>query len=486
MNTVFLAQGQELKSIPLNALPESAWKTIVGMMSGGDSADLLDLCERIPWLARAITLRCNALVGLPFALHEGDEGGTEVERAEWPFRLNLSRLLYQLYQDYIVYARAYCFIDKNLLGNIRQPGGELEPLRRWQPLTITPKYDNKLGLVQFIRRIEAQDLDPFTPDQIAYWFKPPLRTETGWGISDAQTALQAAGVLDSLSITLDKFWKNGAVNTTVVGWEGSEAQPTDEERLDNWFKNALTGIRNAFKVRVVGGKLSSVTLGYPMKDLASIELTGSKREDIATALGVPHSLLFSNAANYATAQQDSLNFYDHTINPDSTALEEVLNIKIFNALGYHFKFHPERLEIYQQLETSKAQNIGTLVDKGIWTIREGRVATNQPAEPAQGDPAYSTFTNEPRPVVRETVTPADGAPLIAAPPKSMGTDELSKWRRMAHKRFVEGSPAKALDFHSDTLLPSTIGAVRGALRHAKNTDDVARIFTHAAAFVSYP
>ena len=64
-------------------------------------------------------------------------------------------------------------------------------------------------------------------------------------------------------------------------------------------------------------------VGQPIRDLAMPELTDSKRQDIATAMGVPHSLVASGAANYwATAQADRLNLYDFTILPEATLVAE--------------------------------------------------------------------------------------------------------------------------------------------------------------------
>jgi len=88
---------------------------------------------------------------------------------------------------------------------------------------------------------------------------------------------------------------------------------------------------------------------------------------------VPHSLLFSSAANYATARQDDLHFYDKTILPQARRIESALNAQVFAPLGVRLRFAPERLELYQELEAQKADKLAALVNAGILTREEARV-----------------------------------------------------------------------------------------------------------------
>jgi hypothetical protein len=52
-----------------------------------------------------------------------------------------------------------------------------------------------------------------------------------------------------------------------------------------------------------------------MESLTNSELTTERRQSIATALGVPHSIVAADAANFATAQQDEINFLNNCIIP---------------------------------------------------------------------------------------------------------------------------------------------------------------------------
>jgi phage portal protein BeeE len=93
---------------------------------------------------------------------------------------------------------------------------------------------------------------------------------------------------------------------------------------------------------------------------------------VCAALGVPHSLISADAANYATSQQDSLNFYQQTVVPQALLIEEVLNDQIFADAGLRWQFHPEQLEVFQAAEMQKAQAVARLVGRPIMTVDEGR------------------------------------------------------------------------------------------------------------------
>ena len=51
------------------------------------------------------------------------------------------------------------------------------------------------------------------------------------------------------------------------------------------------------------GDIHPVRVGEGVGELSDSDLVKEKREDIATALGIPQTILFSQAANYATAKE---------------------------------------------------------------------------------------------------------------------------------------------------------------------------------------
>ena len=138
-------------------------------------------------------------------------------------------------------------------------------------------------------------------------------------------------MLYNMDVFGSMFFERGAINPTVVTIQGFDRlQEAEQQRVRSWFDRTMTGLRNAFSVLPLATETSIQQLGSGIGDLTVPDLTDAKRQDISTALGIPQSLLFSNASNYATARQDDLHFYDKTILPQARFISEKLNQQLFS------------------------------------------------------------------------------------------------------------------------------------------------------------
>jgi hypothetical protein len=97
-----------------------------------------------------------------------------------------------------------------------------------------------------------------------------------------------------------------------------------------------------------------VVVGEGLESLTNNDLTLERRQSIATALGVPHSIVAADAANYATAQQDEINFLTNCIIPESRLIQRTLNRQLFAPVGLRLEFQPERLSAMQEDEEQRA------------------------------------------------------------------------------------------------------------------------------------
>lgn len=476
MNTY---SGVNLKSIPLQNLPPEAFHVVVGDAAISDDS-IIARYETIPWLYRGVEARCNALSSVPFALHKGDEEGDEVDVKTLPFKLNLPELLNALYRDYILYAQWYLWKGTN-------PAQYVKELRRFIPTSITPKYDEMAGIKHFKRKLKEESIEIPVEDMI-WLMRPSSRHEMGAGVSDAKVALAAAGVIGNLDNYAAAYFKNGALNPTLISTSG-QVQEVDRANFKSWVKRIFgRGSKNAFAVEVVQGDFKTHQLGYSIKELMPKELNDTKREDIATALGVPQTLLFSNAANYATALQDDIHFYDKTIRPDGTRFEQVLNDMLFNPMGLHLVFHWELMEIYQQQKAAQAQSLVAFVAADVLDVDEVR-------EELGYKPREAKLTVEPTPPTEPPVTAQE--PSQDAPPdmvkahmhthdETPANADLTRWQTVAIKRLKEGKLAKALDFESTTIRPTLMASIKGALEAVNDATDIKHIFADAMEWVSYP
>lgn len=356
-----------VKSIPLSAFPPEAWTTLGGDGDNEDSS-IAALYERVVWLHRGVEVKVNALTGMPFSVHRKNEGGDEIELTTLPFAFNARKVLGEMYRWYILYGRTYGLAGRSVSRKILD-------FRALIPTSIKVVYDDEAGIIGYERHIKGKKVATYKPEDMVAVFKASGRKELGYGVSDAMTAANAAGGLSSIDIMTQTLFKNGAINPTLISM-GAGALPADRERMKAWFKRLFGGIKKAFSIEVIEGKPEVISLGHKLSDLETEKLTTTKREDIATALGVPQTILFSNAANYATARQDTLNLYEFSVKPDALLFEEAFNTVLFVPQGYYFKFHPERMEVYQQLEADKSSAVIELYNAGLMEYEEAREHMN--------------------------------------------------------------------------------------------------------------
>jgi HK97 family phage portal protein len=478
-----------VKSIPLHATtPEmwQSWRDGVGVVDDGDLAKLL---KRVPWLQRGIDARANAIANLPFAFAKGDDELSEGELPPLPFVVEFDHLLNVIEGWLTLYGAAYLFKGLNA---VRIP----KELRVMHPKTITPEFDKTVGLKGFKRRLPGSGEElTLSPDDLAYVWLPSRTAEVGPGDAPALAALSAAGLLRSADEFGTLYFENGVIAPTLVTVPAGTPD-AEKKRLETWAQRAVTGLKKAFNVVGIAAdvKVSSLGQQIPLGSLALPEMTDKKREDIATALGVPQSMLAANAANFATAQQDKLNFYDETIIPEARRIEAALNRQVFGPLGWTLKFKPERLEMYQRLEVEKADKLAGLYEKDIYTREEVREEMGKDAVPSVGkfksdtrtESAIAIAQSRPAPVFPPQPNQPPQLPPGQSAEQKAVADELVKWERKALKRIEEGKPEKAREFESDTLPWAVKVWVVAALEEARTAEDVKLAFVGVNAWEGYP
>lgn len=497
--SVFLSTGT--KSIPLQALPPEAWQTLTGQAPGTDS--ITERYKDVPYLHRAVNLRVHALADLPYSWHAGNEYGDEqVEMPIFTFMLDCEGLLRSIEMSLLLFGRAYVVMERNRAGFIKL-------LRVVHPGSMKANYGTNHEVISWERQISGNTIVLRAEDVIAICIHP-IESEIGYGIGEAQVAAAAAGVLHNLDEFTARFFSQGAVNPTVVSVP-STSLPADQERLQAWYKRMLTGVKRAFSLTIVPGDVKAVQLGYPVNQLATPELTTAKREDICTALGIPQTLMNSNAANYATARKDDLHFYTKTVVPRAMFIADILNDSLFEPQGWALVFHPERLECYQAAEADKAFGLNMLVQSRILTVDEARARMKMPPLDISNDPAAqlaesgSMLPSEVRRLVSNNViTPAEARDLLhlapgatatpTSPPRSDNTisqksdmqTEVRQWLAVLKARWNEGKPERALAFKVEAIPAALHAATLAHLKDAESLEEATAIVGALSNWESYP
>ena len=347
-----------IKSVRLDDLPPEAWRVIAG--DSDTSAEAQRLYETVAFLYRCVEVRANALVALPWAVQRNDSDIWTNADGALPAELAaLSDIPDLLWQT----EAAMCLAGEAFWHKIETRARRLLEVRWLSPSTITPVWDADAGLIGYKRALPNRAPQPMSVEEVVHFWLRGMH-ETKPRRSPAEAASIAARVIYNTDLFTAGFFERGAIKATLLTVDGNPL-PAERERIKSWWRRFMAGVKNAFTAEVVAASVKPVVVGDGIGELANTALTAEKREDIATAMGVPHSLVLSNAANYATSQQDELNFYNLTIVPEARLIERQINRQLFEPLGLQFQFRPEELSVYQEDETQRAQAFSLYVGAGI-------------------------------------------------------------------------------------------------------------------------
>lgn len=456
-----------IKGVTLDQLPDEAWTWITG---GDNKSDAVKYYQNVPWLHRAVNARASAMSSMPYVWVKGDDEKEPDELDILP-DVNFPELWDLLEGDLTLYGEAYVVIEANGYKVIKD-------LRRLHPSTMKAELNQDGSLSHFTRSLKNTQIRMELEEVIYVWL-PNRSAEILGGACPAKAALAAAGVLNSIDQFGKWYFERGTIMPMVATIDGIPSE-ADVQKFQNFLQRGLSGLKNAFKaVAIRSGVMSISTLGQPMDKLALSELSESKRQDIATALGVPMSLLLDSAANFATAQQDDLHFYTKTIIPEARRIEAAFNTQLFNRLDMRLKFKPDRLEVFQRQENEKAISLVTLVQNGIITINEARAELNK-----------EELTNEPQaeqldePDDPDTYTRAIRSEIVDAEYET-AEDHLKKWEKKAKNRWQQGK-SLVFDFVSELIPAKTRADIEGRLETVSDVSDISDIFSNAVTWVNYP
>jgi HK97 family phage portal protein len=367
MNRLTLFDGATLKSKDLSAWTADEWQMVFGSYFGGTEVSARSLYSVVGWLYACVNLRADRVSSMPFAIFRGNDKilSDSDDLTAYPFLDNFTDLLELTESSLCLLGYAYWFKARNLRN---QPLG----LRWFAPDTIQVLYDRQQGIVGFRRLLDPTrsimaGID-FTTDDIVYFRLPNAFSELEPGTPPAQAALADATVLQHMNDFKSTFFGRGAIKATILSLS-PETGDAEVQKIDAWWKRFFAGVKNSWNTKAMRGPLEAVVVGEGLESLSNSELTIESRQAIATALGVPDSIISANASNFATAQQDEVNFLMNSIIPESRLIERTLNRQLFQPAGLRLHFEPERLKAMQEDEAERARSyafyVGTSMKPSI-------------------------------------------------------------------------------------------------------------------------
>jgi hypothetical protein len=279
------------------------------------------------------------------------QGENEIDSsADWKnkvgFMKDPKRILRLIEMSLVLFGKAYLFNERNRLKTL--------DLRYLVPTSIEADITQD-GLQGFKRRLNNGAEKRFEIEDVVYFWEPDPYVEIGPPSSSAATAaMAAAGVLLNTDEFAAAFFERGAIKATILSVPQG-TQRDEKERLETWFQKVMNRTSNWFATKVLNMDAVTVqTIGEGIEGLENTELTKEKREDVATALGIPQSKLFSSSATDSNRQMDEVSLYRDAMIPEAGFIQEVLNEQVFIPNGYTFKFNPEALPVMQEDEEQRS------------------------------------------------------------------------------------------------------------------------------------
>lgn len=341
----------------LDQYPEQAWTELTPSATDtADSREALDAIgkyyETVGFLHRCVAIRADAMLRVPWAVMRGETDVWTNEMPEPPesmrYLKDFRRLLRLTEMALCLSPEAFWFRERNRARTLSF---------KWHaPSSVIPQWSATDGLTGFKRILGNGNTRMFEVDDYVHFALPNPLHETIPGRPPAQAAMAAAGVLYNVDAFASSFFKRGAIKATLLTIEGNPP-PGELLKLETWWKRAFAGVAQAWQTAAVRAGVTPVIIGEGIESLGKSDLTREHKEDIATALGIPHSLVMSDAANRSVAETDDLHFYDKTVIPALEMIVETLNEQVFYPVGHRMELRPQKMSIYQEDEEQRSMSV---------------------------------------------------------------------------------------------------------------------------------
>lgn len=462
---------------------------------------------------RGTQIRANAVAKMPRHLYKL-KGGAELEAGDPALSIlgNFTDTLWRIESSLLFYGGSY----------LAKLDERSQKMRWFNSATIYPKWLPDQGLIGFSRAAPGQTF--FDLNSMCYIWYPSPFTELGPGPGAARVAMEEAGVVRGVNRALTAYFERGMIQPILL-YSEEALSPDQKNDLKAWFSRMISGVKRAFSVEIASRKLTKLDLASSLKDAYPPGIRQEMCESIAKTLGIPQSILFANAANYATSQQDAKNLYEHAVIPDCELIQEQLNEQEFSHFGFELVFAPEELECFQANTQAKGQGLAALVTAGtpidiameamgyeldeeddarvrlLALTKEGAsyedacayiLADANPLELDRVKAVLDLFKPkpelEPSPIEKlatgPVAPPQPPAPQPTQEPPISTKADLLAWERFALKRVKAGKPLR--EFESTVIPASMRGAIAGALESATDADAVRSVFRQAITWSNYP
>lgn len=441
---------------------------------------------------RAINLRCDSLSQVPVTLRKRGDAESEVE---WPFPgVTPKMFLWKLEAGLMIHGAGFWLKRVNQLD---ETGRVVKDLQYLNPSTMEVKLVK--GKLRFSQTLGDRNFGPWPQEQMVYLANFDPEQDILPGPSPVQVALGDAGLLHYMSAFSSQFFKNGAMPVTLVGLERPVSE-SEREKAERKLSQMISGVINAFRVRLLNSPVTPVKLTPDLDTLALDSLKEDARRSVSEAFGIPVTML-EDAANYATAGSHRNSFWQDTIRPHGEWIQEELNRQLFWPMNLELVLQWEEMDQFQEDEVARADSLTKLTGSGVplgvalailgYDLTKDQWGKIEQAEKDKKEVAQS-LTN----ANNNANPPQEPPPGKESQEKSWGNwpplpgtqeqarEELVKYQRKSLDSMSRGR-SPAVVWNSEYLPDAVKGYIHLGLAGALTEEEVRAVFNAAFGWVRY-
>jgi len=430
---------------------------VEGLTSSGNLPNTAAAYAYVPLVYRAVRLRADALSAVPIKITSAKGQGEK----EWPYPDPLETLLWRACVSLDMQGAGYWEIVKN-------KARVKKSVKYRNPFDITVSYNDGAYLFTQGSTGAKWTNKPDTGEyEMVYFAEYDPAQDVLPGIGAVEVALANAKLLHYMSRFASAFFEGGAMPVTLLGIDTTDSN--EVARVESWFKRSAARVGKAFGVLgIKAGSIVPQQLTPKLSDLVMPELHAQAQHDVALAFGIPQTML-ENSANFATAKEHRIGFYEEIIKPRGKLLANIVNTQLLESDGLKLEFDFEAMSIFQEDETARASRLQVLVATGIDLRLAAEIAGYSPEVVAR----MKAPEPEPEPAPVIVTTPMEQQPTDA----QQTVAELRAWRRKAIRKMKAGKAPGG--FESEFIPAALAGAIEGQLEVVKTAADLDKVFTDA-------
>ena len=354
-----------------------------------------DTAMRVTAVYRAVSLLAQTYASLPLGVYrELDDGGKQADRDHPLYRiLHDQPNRWQTSFEWREMMAGHLALRGRAYSEIIATGGraiaELVPLNpdRVRPFRapdgkVAYVYTMPEGGQRIILQSEMHRLTGLSFDGIT-------------ALSPIENCREAVGLALATEEHGARLFSNGTRLGGVLKMPSHLKDDAAREKLMKSWKEAYSGIKNAFKTALLEDGLEWQSLGMSSEDAQFIEARKMQIAEIARIFGVPlHMLSDLDRSTNNNIEHQGIEFVIHTIRPGAVRWEQAIKRDLF--FGASAKTHTAEFNLDGLMRgdsAARGQFYSTLLQNGVFSRNEVRQLENRNPSTAPGMSDYTVQSN---------------------------------------------------------------------------------------------